>query len=161
MSPTGFFLLNLVLAFYNAGTIWAHEVDIFRTWKLIGPDQFHLVQRTHWRKLPYWIFAPVGFGLAGGIALIWFHPAGSPFWGIWGGVSCQILSLVLTAIFWGRWQGQLARDGRGPQSPYLDKILKTHWVRTLLINANALILLAWAFALFSGTDCAPSCGRLN
>ena len=149
MGATGFFLLNLALGFYNVGTIWAHEVDIFRTWKLIGPEQFHRVQRTHWMKLPYWIFTPVGLGLLGGIGLIWFHPAKSPAWGIWGGVSCQFLSLVLTAIFWGRWQGQLARDRRGPDSPYLAKILKTHWLRTLLINANALILLSWAFVLFS------------
>ena len=149
MGATGFFLLNLALGFYNAGTIWAHEVDIFRTWKLIGPEQFHRVQRTHWLKLPYWIFTPVGLGLLGGIGLIRFHPSHSPAWGIWGGVSCQMLSLILTAIFWGRWQGQLARDPKGPDSPYLAKILKTHWLRTLLISANALILLAWAFVLFA------------
>jgi hypothetical protein len=130
MGPTGFFLLNLALAFYNAGTIWAHEVDIFRTWTLIGPEQFHRVQRTHRLKLPYWIFAPVGLGLAGGVGLIWFHPAHSPLWGIWGGLSCQILSLVLTAIFWGRWQGQLAQDSRGPKAPISPKSSKpTGYVR--------------------------------
>lgn len=68
MGATGFFLLNLALGFYNAGTIWAHEVDIFRTWKLIAPQQFHRVQRAHWLKLPYWIFAPVGLGLWAGSA---------------------------------------------------------------------------------------------
>lgn len=149
MGATGFLLLNLALAFYNTGTIWAHEVDIFRTWKLIAPEQFHLVQRTHWLKLPYWIFAPVGLGLLGAVVLIWFHPAHSPLWGIWGGVSCQFLSLLLTILFWGRWQGLLARDKRGPQSPHLAQILKTHWVRTLLINANAAILLVWTLVLFS------------
>jgi hypothetical protein len=149
MGAGGFFLLNLALAFYNAGTIWAHEVDIFRTWKLIGPQEFHQVQRTHWRKLPYWIFTPVGLGLAGGIGLIRVHPAGSPLWGIWGGVACQLLSLILTALFWGRWQAKLAGDPKGPQSPWLDRILRTHWLRTLLINANALILLAWALALYA------------
>jgi hypothetical protein len=59
------------------------------------------------------------------------------------------MSLVLTAVLWGRWQAQLAKDPRGPQSPYLGRILKTHWVRTLLINANALILLFWALAVFA------------
>ena len=53
MTPTVFLLLNLVLAFYNVGTIWAHEVDIFRTWKLINPEDFPKVQTAHWRKLPY------------------------------------------------------------------------------------------------------------
>jgi hypothetical protein len=65
MNPVTFLLLNLALAFYNVGTIWAHEVDIFRSWKLVDPDSFSLVQGAHWRKLPYWVFLPVGLALAG------------------------------------------------------------------------------------------------
>ncbi|MGH6837851.1 MAG: hypothetical protein ACREDT_03455 [Methylocella sp.] len=149
MTPNAFLLLNLALGFYNAGTIWAHEIDIFRSWKLVDPRQFHEVQRVHWRKLPYWIFAPVGGSLLGSIVLIWYHPVGSPRWGAGGVVLCQVLSVVLTAIYWGRWQGRLARDPLGPESPYLARILKTHWVRTLLINANALILLAWVITVVS------------
>lgn len=147
MSPNVFLLLNLTLGFYNAGTIWAHEVDIFRSWKLLDPKSFHEVQRVHWSKLPYWIFAPVVLALLGSIALIWYHPADSPAWGIWGVLLCQVLSIVLTAIYWGRWQAQLAGDALGSESPYLAKILKTHWVRTVLINAYAAILLAWAIRL--------------
>jgi hypothetical protein len=58
MSPTAFLLLNLALAFYNVGTIWAMEVDIFRSWRFAGQREFHAIQSIHWRKLPYWIFAP-------------------------------------------------------------------------------------------------------
>lgn len=149
MSPKIFLLLNLTVGFYNVGTIWAHEVDIFRSWKLIDPKDFPRVQTVHWRKLPFWIFLPVGLGLAGSVALIWYHPASSPLWGFWGVPACQILSLILTGIFWGRWQARLSRDPSGPKSPYLMKILKTHWIRTLLVNLNALILLVWAVAVLS------------
>lgn len=142
MSPLDFLLLNLALGFYNVGTIWAMEVDIFRSWKYVGED-FGTVQEVHWKKLPYWIFAPVGLGLAGSIALFWYHPARSPAWAMWSVFLLQMLSLVLTAIFWGPWQAKLSKDPLGSQSPYLRNILSTHWVRTLLINANALILLAW------------------
>lgn len=142
-----FLLLNLALAFYNAGTIWAHEVDIFRTWKLIDPKDFHAVQRVHWNKLPYWIFTPVGLAFAGSLGLIWQHPPGSPDWAIAGNLGCQLLSLVLTAVFWGKWQARLSQDSRGPNSPYLARILRTHWIRTALINAYAFILLAWAIVV--------------
>jgi hypothetical protein len=86
LDPKVFLLLNLALAFYNAGTIWAHEIDIFRSWKLLDPRNFHAV-----------LLGPVA------------------------GAAC----------------------GRclGFNRPYLTKILNTHWVRTLLVNANALILL--------------------
>lgn len=143
MTPRLLLYLNLALAFYNTGTIWAHEVDIFRSWRLVGADRFHEVQRVHWHKLPYWIFIPVGLALCGAIALDWYRPADSPVWGVPGVLACQMLSLLLTTLFWGRWQGQLSRDPRGAQSPYLAKILRTHWVRTLLVTANAAVLLAW------------------
>ncbi len=114
--PTKTFLLaNMALSFYLVGTIWAHEVDIFRSWKLIDSD-FHTVQRVHWSKLPYWIFTPLGLALIGAIGLIWYHPAGSPRWAIFGNLGCQVATLFPTVIFWGRWQGQLSKDSAGPNS---------------------------------------------
>ncbi|MGB7957741.1 MAG: hypothetical protein WCF77_02770 [Minisyncoccia bacterium] len=142
MNPFVFLILNLALGFYNVGTIWAMEVDIFRSWKLVG-DDFNAVQTVHWKKLPYWIFTPVGLALIGSIALIWYHPVNSPAWAMWGVFLSQALSLVLTAIFWGQWQAKLSKDPLGAKSPYLAKILRTHWLRTLLINAYAFTLLAW------------------
>ena len=136
MNPKVFLLLNLALAFYNVGTIWAHEMDIFRSWKLLDPSNFHAVQRLHWRKLPYWVLTPVGLSLLGSIVLIWYHPGNSPLWGVAGTVLCQALSIVLTAGYWGRWQARLGRDPAGPDSRYLAKILNMHWARFLLVNAN-------------------------
>jgi len=145
--PLTFLFLNLALGFYNAGTIWAMEIDIFRSWKLVDKKEFPTVQEVHWRKLPYWIFAPVALSAAGAIALIWYHPAGSPAFAILGNIAAQFSSIVLTGLFWGRWQAALSRDPEGPKSKYLKKILKTHWIRVLLINASAVILLAWAIVV--------------
>lgn len=139
-----FLLANLAVAFYLVGAIWAIEVDIFRSWKLVSAADFPVVQEVHWRKLPYWVFAPLALALAGSITLIWYHPAGSPAWAIWGNLGCQIVSHALTAAFWGRWQAKLSKDSAGPRSIYLAKILATHWVRTALINAYAFFMLAWA-----------------
>lgn len=149
MNPNAFLLLNLALSFYLVGAIWAHEVDTFRSWRLIDRKDFPRVQRVHWRKLPYWIFAPLGLAFAGSIALIWYHPAGSPAWAIWGNLVLQVASHALTAIFWGRWQAKLSTDERGPASAYLEKILATHWVRTALINAYGLVLLFWALRVLA------------
>jgi len=144
MNSAVFLLLNLALAFYNVGTIWAHEVDIFRSWKLVEPASFPNVQGTHWRKLPYWVLLPFGLALAGSIALIWCHPANSPGWARWCGLGCIIASYILTGLLWARWQAKLSKDPLGSTSPYLDKILSTHWIRTLLVSAYGIILLAWA-----------------
>jgi hypothetical protein len=150
MTPGEFLFLNLALAFYNVGTIWAHEIDIFRSWKLIGKGEFHQVQQTHFHKIPYWIFAPVSLSLLGGIALLWYHPKGSPMGLAWAALFCQLFSGVLTGLYWGRWQAKLANDPLGAESPYLAKILKTHWIRTTLINAYAILLLAWVSVEYGG-----------
>lgn len=65
MDAGTFLLLNLALSFYLVGAIWAHEVDIFRSWKLIDAKDFHAVQSVHWRKLPYWIFMPHALAFIG------------------------------------------------------------------------------------------------
>jgi hypothetical protein len=151
VTPTVFLLLNLALAFYNVGTIWAHEVDIFRSWRMVRPEAFRRIQQAHWRKLPYWVLFPVALAFAGSIGLIWYHPTDAPPWGIWGAFGCLALSHVLTALFWGRWQAKLSTDLRGSASPYLDRILSTHWIRTVLITSNAVILLVWLVMALQGS----------
>ncbi len=146
MSPSRFLLLNLALAFYNVGTIWAHELDIFRSWKLVDTDAFHRVQFAHWSKLPYWVLAPVALALAGAIGLLWYRPQG-PIWVVWGALACQLTSHAGTGLFWARWQAKLSKDELGSKSPYLTKILATHWIRTALVNAYAVILLVWLAGL--------------
>jgi len=84
MNTNAFLLINLAIAFYLIGAIWAVEVDIFRSWKLISAMDFHTVQSAHWRKLPYWVFMPLALALIGSIALVWYHPAHSPGWAILG-----------------------------------------------------------------------------
>jgi len=138
-----FLLLNLALAFYNVGTIRAHEVDIFRSWKLLDAPTFHRVQAAHWHKLPYWVLLPAALALFGSIALLWCHPYGSPAWAISCAVACQLASHILTVVVWGRWQAKLSQDPRGSASPDLAGILSTHWVRTALVSGYALVLLVW------------------
>jgi len=54
----------------------------------------------------------------------------------------------LTAILWGPWQAKLSRDERGSRSPYLAKIMGTHWIRTALISAYGVILLVAAMQVW-------------
>ncbi len=145
MTREVFLLLNVALGFYNVGTIWALEVDIFRSWQHTGAA-FHEIQEVHWRKLPYWVFAPVGAALLGSIALVFYRPPAVPAAPIWCAIGLQATSHLLTALFWGRWQAALSKDPLGAASPFLRKILATHWLRTALITAYAIALLVAAAA---------------
>lgn len=142
MSPLLLFLIVLALAWYNVGTIWAHEVDIFRTWRLVPAAAFQRVQAVHWHKLPFWVFLPVGATLIGSVVLIWHHPNAVPSWSVAANAGCQVASAILTAVLWGPWQAALSHDPEGPASAHLARILRTHWLRTLLITAGGVCLLA-------------------
>ena len=142
MTPLDFLIINLALGFIMLAQYGQWKWIFFDRGNPVGVD-FHTVQEVHWKKLPYWIFTPVALALIGSIALFWYHPVNSPVWAIWGVFILQVISLVLTAIFWGQWQAKLSKDPLGSQSPYLAKILRTHWARTLLINLYAFILLVW------------------
>jgi hypothetical protein len=143
MNPLIFLTLNVAIAFYNVGMVLACHLDIYPTWGLIGLKEFPIVHQAHWKKLPYWVFLPWGLEIAGATALVWYHPATSPAWAIYGGAACVWLSLILTMAMWGPWQGKLAQDPLGPESPLLARILETHWIRVALLVAYALIVLAW------------------
>ena len=144
-AKTIFLLANLALAFGIAGFVWAHQVEIFRSWRLMDAKSFRAVHAAHWQMLPIWV-VPIGFGLAGSIALTWYHPAATPAWAIWASLLCQVLTQMLTLSSWGRWQAQLRTDNRGPDSPVLDK-LRTHWLRAFLVSAYAAILFVWTMAV--------------
>lgn len=79
--PKAFLLVNVALSFYLVGAIWAIEVDIFRSWRLVDPKDCLTVQTVHWA--------------------------------------------------------------------YLAKILRTPGIRPALINAYALVMLAWAMRVLA------------
>jgi hypothetical protein len=140
-------VINLCLAFYNVGTIWANEVDIFRSWKLLDNATFHKVHAVHWHKIPFWIFIPYALFFAVSILLVWYPAPGSPAWAVWGNLACFVLAIALTGAFWAPWQAKLESDNTtGGRSPWLKKILDTHWIRVVLVNASAGFALALVLA---------------
>jgi hypothetical protein len=49
---------NLALAFYNVGTIWAHEIDTFRSWKLRAAQEAIIRRLRELSPLGLRIFQP-------------------------------------------------------------------------------------------------------
>jgi len=143
-------LSTVALSFYGVGVIWAMELDVFRTWALLNDvEELNRVRGAHWKKLPYFVFVPIGLLLILNIALFWYHPATTPLFLVGLALGIHLLSDVLTAFMWGRWQGQLTFEHHGPDSPLLARLIKTHWIRTLLVTSNGIILLWAAIATFT------------
>lgn len=142
MAQLIFLQILLAVAWYNVAVIWVMEVETFRSWPLMEKASFQRVRAAHWRALPGLVFIPLGATFFGIIALIWFHPVGTPMWMIWTGLALQLAAWVLTALFWGRWQARITYDDIGPSDPLVSRLITTHWVRTLLLTLYG-VLISW------------------
>lgn len=133
-------LITFALSFYGLGLIWAIETLIFPGWALL-PDlpTFEKVRGAHWKIIPYLVFIPIGLLFVLTIALLWYMP----LLPIILAFFFQLFSHILTGLTFGRWQARIAIEHQGPNSPFLKKILATHWIRTTLVTLNAAALL-WA-----------------
>lgn len=131
----------LAVAFYNIAVICLMQVEIFPSWQLLDFKTFQKVRGAHWNTLPWLVFISVGISLAGAIALMWYHPKGTPKWMLWAGLALQILAHGLTAAFWGRWQGIIHWENLGPNDPLVTHMIETHWIRTSLVTLYGILLL--------------------
>ncbi len=150
MSSIILLLSTVALSFYGVGVIWVMELDVFRTWALLNDiEELNRVRGAHWKKLPYFVFAPIGLLLILNILLLWYHPATTPSSLIWLALCLHLLSDVLTAFMSGRWQARLTFEHHGPESPLLTQLINTHWIRTLLVTLNGIVLLWAAVVMFA------------
>jgi hypothetical protein len=98
-----------------------------------------------------------------GVARMWCavrHEAEEHTSGLSDNVACP------DRHFMGPWQARLSKDSLGSASPWLARIISTHWIRTLLINAYGLILLTLGHRMLRANFSSilavePAIGRLQ
>ena len=61
------------------------------------------------------------------------------------GLALQLAAHLLTVVMWSRWQALITFQNLGPQDPLVERLVATHWIRTVLVAAYALVL-RWATA---------------
>lgn len=125
------------LAWYHVGFVWLVQVVAWPLFGYVGRNEFEAYHRAWWRGIRYVLFVPSGLAFIGGLYLLFASPQGVPEWLLALAFGMYVLMYVLTAIWWGPQQAKLT-DTR---SPRFRLILRTHWVRTALVSANALCFL--------------------
>jgi hypothetical protein len=148
--------INVIVSFYNLAVIWLMQLDVFYSWRYIPSEVFEVfevfgkMQGEHFWSLFVTVFPQAIVALVLSFLLIQYrHPVIS-LKCLWLGALLQILIWLLSAVFWGRWQGQIAiplhsvvTHSLGPANFELyQTLMKTHWLRVLLIPAY-WILAVW------------------
>ncbi|MGH9686870.1 MAG: hypothetical protein ACRD5K_07255 [Candidatus Acidiferrales bacterium] len=131
-------LATLVLAWYHVGIVWLVQTVSWPIFAHVGQNEFEDYHLAWWHGIRYVILAPSALNLVGAIVLLRFVPEGVPVWLLWLALALYLLMTILTAAWWGPQQAKLT----DPRSPRFTRILKTHWIRTALVSAFGLALLA-------------------
>jgi hypothetical protein len=133
-------LFCTALSFYGLGMIWAMEMVTLRTWTVLhDKETFHQLRSVHWRALPFLVFIPIGILFISSVWLLWYHPAKTPINLIVFAVGIQMVTFILTAMYWGRWERLISVEQQSPQSNLVRVLIKTHWIRTALVSLNAIL----------------------
>lgn len=142
-------LTNLALSFYNLAVIWIMQMDIFYTWRYIPTELFGQVQGEHFWKLFITVFPQAILTTLISGLLLKRRPEYVPKFPLVFGLLLQLLVWLLTALMWGRWQGEIALmtssivNKLGPANYELYELLiNTHWIRVIIITTYA-ILASW------------------
>ncbi len=134
----------LILSLYGVGLIWSVQLIIFPSWRMLADaDQLYRIRLDYWRKLPYLVFIPIGILFIMTILLVIIHPPSAPPGLLWAALIVQLIINILTGLTWARWERRISMERLTPGDPLLERLVKTHWLRTLLVTMNALFII-WA-----------------
>ncbi len=140
----------LALSLYGIGLIWSVQLVIFPSWRMLSDaNQLYYIRRDYWKKLPFFVFIPIGILFLLTIVLLLDHPLSTPIALLWIALAAQVLIDGLTGLTWARWERQIAQEHLPPSHPLLARLVYTHWIRTALITINGAAILWAAIATFS------------
>lgn len=139
MTPGDWILVfTFALAWYHVGFVWLVQVVAWPLFAYVGTNEFETYHQAWWKGIRYVLFVPSGLAFAGGILLLFIRPAAVPEWIFVVALSLYVLTYVLTAVWYGPQQAQL----HDTKSARFHLINDTHWIRTALVSAYAVCLLA-------------------
>ena len=144
-------LCAVAFGWYHTGFIWLVQVVAWPLFGYVGPKEFERYHQAWWRGIRFILFIPSALAGVAGLWLLFVRPVGVPEWLVALAFTAYVLTYVVTAIWFGPQQAAL----NDACSPRFELILRTHWLRTALVTANALCLLG-ALVLRLGATGAAS-----
>jgi len=131
------FLLAFTMTFYCLGASFVESFVNYRTWGLIGSDEFRAYHQALSPLIIRTMVVPIAIKSVLVILLLWFRPTFIPRWAIFVAATVEVLGWVSTLTIQIPIQMHLSESG--VSQALLDKLILTDWIRKALSIANALL----------------------
>lgn len=147
-ASTTIFLLAFVLTFYCLGASFVEGFVNYRTWGLIGPDEFKAYHQALSPLIIRTMVIPIAIKSVLVVVLVWFRPGVVPKWAVLVAVAFELLNWISTITIQIPIQMQLSENGLS--QVLLDKLIATDWLRKITSVANALLFF-WMLTRLLGS----------
>lgn len=155
-ASTTLFLLTFALTFYCLGASFVEGFVNYRTWGLIGQDEFRAYHQALSPLIIKTMVIPIAIKSVLVGLLFWFRPAIIPRWAIVLAIAFELINWASSILIQIPIQMQLSNSGLS--QALLDKLIVTDWIRKITSIANALLFFWLMIVLLKKI---PPCDPVN
>ena len=137
---TTLFLLTFALTYYCVGASFVEGFVNYRTWGLIGPNEFRAYHQALSPLIIKTMVIPIAIKSVLVLLLFWFRPVIIPRWAIVVAIAFELINWTSSVLIQIPIQVQLSDSGYS--QALLDKLIVTDWIRKISSIANA-VLFFW------------------
>ena len=131
-------LVTSVLSLYGLGNVWLVQLACYRLWQYVGPQEAFAYHNAWWHSIWGVLFIPAGVVFLGSFALLRIRPKGVTRRDARTGLTLQLLTYGLTAVWWGPLMARLVTSDAGLSRRLYHLLMTTHWLRVGLVTAYAV-----------------------
>jgi hypothetical protein len=154
--PLLLFLITFALVFYGLGASFVEGFVNYKTWHLIGPNEFQAYHQSLSRRIIPVMVIPIFLSVLLTILLIWIRPSAIPRWmlivsavlGLTGIISSVAIQIPI----------QTTLSNQGLNHELLEELIKTDWLRKITLTVRAGLFL-WMMAKVLQIDASWSIER--
>ena len=133
------FMFTFALVFYSLGASYVESFVNYRTWHLIGADEFRAYHQALRPRVIAFLVVPVFSIALFSLAMIWLRPPQIPRWSMVLSLAIMLFIIIISLTVQIPIQIQLSSNGLS--TPLIDKLILTDWLRKIPVTANATLYL--------------------
>ena len=132
-------MFTFALVFYVLGAGYVESFVNYRTWHLIGADQFRAYHHALSPRIIAFLVIPA-FSLAiFTFVLIWIRPLEIPRWSAI--VSFVLIAVMIISSIAIQIPIQRQLNENGLSVPLIDRLILTDWLRRIPVTLNAMLFM--------------------
>ena len=133
------FMFTFALVFYSLGASYVESFVNYRTWHLIGANEFKAYHHALGPLIIAFLVVPI-FSLAiFDLILLFYRPPAIPLWSVILSLALIVAMIVISVTIQIPIQVQLSENGLSV--PLIDKLILTDWLRKIPVTINAILFM--------------------